>query len=74
MLQYSGKIDENFTDIMEIKVFIGFCYLTSVQQSNKQILEEFRGDDGYRVEMFRLIMNLKWFKFLNCFSFDDFVT
>lgn len=73
--QYSRERDANFTDTVEIKAFIGLLYLAGVLHSNRQSLEELWGDDGHGVELFRLVMNLKRFKFLlRCIRFDDLVT
>ncbi|KAK9707917.1 Bromodomain extra-terminal - transcription regulation [Popillia japonica] len=64
--KYSRERDSKYTDVTEIKAFIG------VLHSNRQSLEELWGDDGYGVEIFRLVMNLKLLKFtLRCIRFDD---
>lgn len=71
-LQYTRERDCQYTDLIEIKAFIGLLYLAGALHSNRQSLEELWGDDGFGVEIFRLVMNLKRFKFiLRCIRFDD---
>lgn len=64
--------DAKVIDVVEYKAFIGLLYLAGSLRSNRQSLEELWGDDGHGVELFRLVMNLKRFKFLiRCTRFDD---
>lgn len=64
--------DAKPTDVAEFKAFIGLLYLAGALRSNRQSLEELWGEDGCGVERFRLVMNLKRFKFLvRCTRFDD---
>lgn len=73
--QFARERDAKLTDMIEFKSFIGLLYLAGVLKSNRLSLEELWGEDGYGVEMFRLVMNLKRFKFLiRCTRFDNVTT
>lgn len=70
--QYVRERDAKFTDISELRAFIGLLYLAGVFHSNRQSLEELWGTDGYGIEIFRIVMSIKRFKFLmRCIRFDD---
>lgn len=59
-------------DIIELKAFIGLLYLAGVHRGNRQSLEDLWGSDGDGIEKFRLVMNVKRFKFImRCMRFDD---
>lgn len=59
-------------DIIELKAFIGLLYLAGVHRGNRQSLEDLWGSDGDGIEKFRLVMNIKRFKFImRCMRFDD---
>ena len=61
-----------FTDIIELKAFIGLLYLAGAYRANRQSLEELWGTEGDGVERFGLVMSIKRFKFLlRCIWFDD---
>ncbi|XP_049833496.1 piggyBac transposable element-derived protein 4-like [Schistocerca gregaria] len=62
-------------DIIELKAFIGLLFLAGVNKSNRQSLEDLWGSDGDGIEKFRLVMNIKRFKFImRCLKFDNRVT
>lgn len=64
--------DAKFTDIIEIKAFIGILYLAGHLKSTRQNLEELWGKDGFGVDMVHLVMSIKRFVFiLKCLRFDD---
>lgn len=69
--KFSHERDANFTDKIEIKAFIGLLYLAGVLHSNRQNLKELWGTDGFGVDLFHTVMNLR-FKFLiRCLRFDN---
>ncbi|XP_022913140.2 piggyBac transposable element-derived protein 4-like [Onthophagus taurus] len=64
--------DAKPTDIVELKAFIGLLYLAGVHRGNRQSLEDLWGSDWDGIEKFRLVMNIKRFKFImRCMRFDD---
>lgn len=69
---YIRERDARFTDMVELKAFIGLLYLAGVFHANRMNLEDLWGKDNFGVEMFRLVMSLKRFKFLlRVIRFDD---
>ena len=56
--------DDQLTDEIDIKFFIGLLCLVGAFQNNKQSLLELWVTNGYDIEKFRLGINLKPFKFL----------
>lgn len=72
---YERERDAKPTDVVEFTSFIGLLYLAGLLRSNRQSLEELWGEDGFGVERFHLVMNLKRFKFLiRCTRLDDIKT
>lgn len=70
--KYARERDAQYTDLIEIKAFIGLLYLAGVYRSNRLNLEELWASDGDGIEKFRLTMALRRFKFLvRCMRFDD---
>lgn len=70
--RYDRERDANDTDLIEIKAFIGVLYLAGTLHANRMMLEDLWGTDGHGVEIFRLVMSLRRFKFLiRCLRFDD---
>lgn len=78
--QYIDIIKENFdrerdarhTDLVELRAFIGLLYLAGVYKANRLCLEELWGKDDDGIAKFKLVMNIKRFKFLiRCLRFDD---
>lgn len=70
--KFQRERDAKLTDKTEIKAVIGLLFLAGVVRSNRQSLEELWGTDGTGIEMFRVVMNIKRFKFLlRCMRFDD---
>jgi hypothetical protein len=72
---FSRPRDAKHTDFAEIKAFIGILYLTGVYKANHLNLEELWSSRGDGVEIFRLTMGLRRFRFLlRCLRFDDHAT
>ena len=70
--RFERERDANDTDIIEIRAFIGLLYLAGTLHANRIMLEDLWGTDGYGIEIFRLTMSLRRFKFLvRCLRFDD---
>lgn len=70
--RFDRQRDANDMDMTELKAFIGLLYLAGTLHANKMMLEDLWGTDGHGVEIFRLVMSLKRFKFLmRCLRFDD---
>lgn len=60
------------TSLCEFKAFIGLLYLAGRFRSNRQNLKDLWRSDGSGVEIFRTIMTLKRFQFIqNCLRLDD---
>ena len=70
---YARSWDAKYTDLIEIKTFIGLPYLAGAYRANRQSLEKlYWGTEGDGIEKFGLVMNIKRFKFLlRCLRFDD---
>ncbi|XP_049857934.1 piggyBac transposable element-derived protein 4-like [Schistocerca gregaria] len=72
---FQRERDVKPVDIIELKAFIGLLFLVGVNKSNRQGLEDLWGSDGDGIEKFRLVMNIKRFKFImRCLRFDNRVT
>lgn len=72
---FQRERDARPIDVIELRAFIGLLILAGVHRSNRQCLEDLWGSDGDGIEKFRLVMNLKRFKFIvRCLRFDDRVT
>lgn len=70
--KFSRERDVKYTDLIEIKAFIGLLYLAGAYRGNRQNLEELWGKEGDGIEKFGLVMNIKRFKTLmRCLRFDD---
>lgn len=54
----------NYTDLVEVKAFLGLLYLTSVFKSNNEDVEGLFSSDGTGRDIFRATMSLKRFLFL----------
>jgi len=62
--KFSRESDAKLTDKIEVKDFIGLLCLAGALRSNKQRLEELWGANGDGIEHFRIVVNLRRFKFL----------
>ncbi|XP_068086415.1 piggyBac transposable element-derived protein 4 [Anabrus simplex] len=72
---YSRPRDVLHTDKSEIKAFIGLLYLTGLYKAGRTSLEDLWDNEGFGIEIFRLTMSLKRFRFiLQTLRFDDQVT
>lgn len=78
--QYIDIVKENYsrtrdalpTDKVEIKAFVGLLYIAGQYKGGRLNLEDFWDTDGFGVEIFRLTMSLKRFRFLfQAVRFDD---
>lgn len=73
--QFTRCRDAKITDLVEIKAFIGLSYLAGVYKANHLNLEELWSTNGDGIEIFRLTMGLRRFRFLiRCLRFDDLET
>ncbi|KAJ8931810.1 hypothetical protein NQ314_015206 [Rhamnusium bicolor] len=77
---YIDSVSDNFerernvrsTNITEIHALLGLLFYAGVHKANRLNLEELWKSDGSGVEMFRLTMSIKRFKFLfTCLRFDN---
>lgn len=70
--EYSRARDARETDFSEISAYIGILYLLGVCKSNKANTLDVWRNDGLGIEIFRLIMGVNRFKFLQQnVRFDD---
>lgn len=72
---YVRERDASPTNISEIQALLGLLFYAGVLKSNRLNTEELWRSDGTGVEIFRLTMSIKRFKFLlKCIRFDDKIT
>lgn len=70
--RYSRDRDAKQTDKIELKAFLGLLYLAGFHRNNRLNLMDLWNTDGTGIELFRLTMSLRRFRFLhNCIRFDD---
>ncbi|KAL6419331.1 hypothetical protein ACFW04_013915 [Cataglyphis niger] len=70
---FKRERDCKLNNVEEIKIFIGLLILTGLAKSNHQNLYELWEQGGLGVNVCRLTMNVKRFKFLlRCLRFDDY--
>lgn len=78
--QHIEKVRENFqrgsncrpTNMAEIKGFLGLLYLAGLFRGGHQRLSDFWTTDGLGINIFRMTMSEKRFRFLiRCLRFDD---
>nr|XP_023014740.1 piggyBac transposable element-derived protein 4-like [Leptinotarsa decemlineata] len=78
--QYIDSVKENYsrgrdalhTDIVEMKAFLGLLYIAGHYKGGRLNLEDFWDANGFGIEMFRMTMSLKRFRFLyQAIRFDN---
>lgn len=70
--KFNRERDAKTTDLIEMKAFIGLLYFAGLYKSNRQNLDDLWSSDGMGVELFRLVMSERRFRFLiRCLRFDD---
>jgi len=73
--RYSRERDAKQIDKTELKAFLGLLYLAGLYRSNRLNLTDLWATDGSGIELFRLTMSLRRFRFIhNCIRFDDKLT
>lgn len=61
---YARNQDARQTDIVEMKSFLGLLYLLGVNRTRHQSIADIWKTDGTGIEIFRLVMGMKRFRFL----------
>lgn len=70
--KYSRERDARHVDIIELRAFLGLLYLAGMHRSNRLNLEDLWATNGSGIELFRLTMSLRRFRFIhNSIRFDD---
>lgn len=73
--QFHRDRDCRETDIIEMEAFLGLLYLAGVFRGGRQSLADFWSTDGLGIDIFRMTMSEKRFRFLiRCLRFDNRVT
>lgn len=69
---YTRERDASPTNIAEVQALLGLLFYAGVLKANHLNAEELWKSDGTGIEIFRLTMSIKRFKFLmRCIRFDD---
>ncbi|KAF6213335.1 hypothetical protein GE061_011054 [Apolygus lucorum] len=70
--EFARERDAAPTDSVEIKAFIGLLYMMGIHRGSRLIVRDFWDSSGIGIEMFRLTMPHKRFRFLmRCLLFDE---
>lgn len=70
--QFGRTRDARKTDIVEMRAFIGLLYLAGLYKGGRLNLEDLWDTNGNGIELFRLTMSLRRFRFIyRCIRFDD---
>lgn len=72
---YSRFRDAHDTNLVEIRAVIGLLYMAGIHQQSHTRIEDLWSENGTGIEFFRVVMNIKRFRFLlRALRFDDITT